>query len=74
MFVLVPPVTARILGMEIFRILYITPKAIEEGTVNEITLVNDQLDAQLFNFVIRLLHSSTRFEEHRVHHQEVKLY
>ena len=30
-----PPINSRILGMEIFRILYITPKVIEEGTVNE---------------------------------------
>ena len=39
-----------------------------------ITLVNDQLDAQLFYFVIRLLQSSTCFEQRRAHHQEVKLY
>jgi len=36
------------------------------------TLVNDQLDAQFFYFIIRLLHSSTCFEQRRVHHQEVK--
>ena len=39
-----------------------------------ITLVNDQLDAQLFYFIIRLLQSSTCFEQRRAHHQEVKLY
>ena len=39
-----------------------------------ITLVNAQLDAQLFYFIIRLLQSSTRFEQRRAHHQEVKLY
>jgi len=39
-----------------------------------ITLVNDQLDAQLFYFIMRLLQSSTCFEQRRVHHQEVKLY
>ena len=39
-----------------------------------ITLVNDQLDAQMFYFIIRLLQSSTRFEQRRVHHQELKLY
>ena len=37
-------------------------------------LVNDQLDAQLFYFVIRLLQSSTCFEQRRAHHQEVKFY
>ena len=37
-------------------------------------LVNDQLDAQLFYFKIRLLQSSTCFEQRRAHHQEVKLY
>jgi len=39
-----------------------------------ITLVNDQLDAQFFYFIIRLLQSSTCFEQRRAHHQEVKLY
>ena len=39
-----------------------------------ITLVNDQLDAQLLYFIIRLLQSSTCFEQRRAHHQEVKLY
>ena len=39
-----------------------------------ITLVNDQLDAQFFYFIIRLLQSSTCFEQCRAHHQEVKLY
>ena len=38
-----------------------------------ITLVNDQLDAQFFYFIIRLLQSSTCFEQRRAHHQEVKL-
>ena len=38
------------------------------------TLVNDQLEAQLLYFIIRLLQSSTCFEQRRVHHQEVKLY
>ena len=37
-------------------------------------LVNDQLDAQLLYFIIRLLQSSTCFERRRAHHQEVKLY
>ena len=35
-----------------------------------ITLVNDQLNAQLFYFIICLLQSSTCFEQHRAHHQE----
>ena len=39
-----------------------------------VTLVNDQLDAQFFYFIIRLLQSSTRFEQRRAHHQEIKLY
>ena len=39
-----------------------------------ITLVNDQLETQLFYFIIRLLQSSTCFEQRRAHHQEVKLY
>ena len=39
-----------------------------------VTLVNDQLDAQLLYFIIRLLQSSTYFEQRRAHHQEVKLY
>ena len=39
-----------------------------------IALVNNQLDAQLLYFIIRLLQSSTCFEQRRAHHQEVKLY
>jgi len=39
-----------------------------------ITLVNYQLDAQVLYFIIRLLQSSTCFEQHRAHHHEVKLY
>jgi len=39
-----------------------------------ITLVNDQLDAQLLYFIICLLQSSTCFEQSLAHHQEVKLY
>ena len=39
-----------------------------------ITLVNDQLDSQFFYFIIRLLQSTTCFEQRRAHHQEVKLY
>ena len=35
-----------------------------------ITLVNDQLDAQLLYFITRLLQSSTCFEQRRAHHQE----
>ena len=33
-------------------------------------LANDQLDAQFFYFIIRLLHSSTCFEQRGAHHQE----
>jgi len=39
-----------------------------------ITLVNNQLDAQLLCFITRLLQSSKCFEQRRAHHQEVKLY
>jgi len=39
-----------------------------------ITLANDQLDAQFFYFIIRLLQSSTCSEQSRAHHQEVKFY
>ena len=39
-----------------------------------LTLVNDQLDGKFFYFIIRLLQSSTCFEQRRAHHQEVKLY
>jgi len=39
-----------------------------------ITLVNDQLDAQLLYFIIRLLQSPTCFQQRRAHHHEVKLY
>ena len=41
---------------------------------HSITLVNDLLDTQLFYFIVRLLQSSTCFEQRRVHHQEIKLY
>ena len=39
-----------------------------------LSLVNDQLEAQSFYFIIRLLQSSTCFEQRRAHHQEVKSY
>jgi len=39
-----------------------------------ITLVNNEFDAQLLYFILRLLHSPTCFEQRRAHHQEVKLY
>ena len=38
------------------------------------TLVNDQLDAQFFHFIIRSLQPSTCFEQRCAHKQEVKLY
>ena len=38
------------------------------------SFVNDQLDAQFFYFIIRLLQSSTCFEQRHANHQEVKLY
>ena len=39
-----------------------------------LNLANDQLDPQILYFIIRLLESSTCFEQRRAHHQEVKLY
>jgi len=39
-----------------------------------LTVANDQLDGQFFHFIIRLLQSSTCFEQSRAHHQEVKLF
>jgi len=42
--------------------------------IPDLTLVTDQLGAQLFYFIIRLLQSSMCFEQRRAHHQEVKFY
>ena len=39
-----------------------------------INLGNDQTDTQFLYFIIRLLQSSTCFEQRRAHHQEVKFY
>jgi len=39
-----------------------------------ISLVNNQLDAQLLYFIIGLLQSSTCFEERRAHLQEAEFY
>jgi hypothetical protein len=49
-------------------------KGAEVPDQNMVTLVNDQLDVRFFYFLIRLLQSSTCFEQRRAHHQEVKLY
>ena len=38
------------------------------------TLVNDQLDVQFLYSIIRLLQSSTCFEQRCAHHKEVKFY
>ena len=38
------------------------------------TLVNDQLDAQFFHFIISSLQYSTCFEQRCAHQKEVKLY
>ena len=38
----------------------------------DITLIGDQLEAQLF-YIIRLFQSCTCFEQTRAHHQEVNL-
>ena len=45
-----------------------------EANKYNVTSVNYQLDLQFFYFIIRLLQSSTCFEQRRAHHQEVKLY
>jgi len=45
-----------------------------EELIAQANLVNDQLDAQVFYLIIRLLQSSTYFEQRRAHRQEVKLY
>ena len=50
------------------------PSDSPRDTEIDIILVNDQLDSQIFNFITRLLQSSTCFEQRRAHHQEVKLY
>ena len=39
-----------------------------------VNLANDQPEAQFLYFIIRLLQSSTCFEQRLAHHQEVKLY
>ena len=39
-----------------------------------VNLVNDQLDARFFYFIMRLLQSSTCFEQRRAHHQEGEFY
>ena len=39
-----------------------------------VDLVNYQLDGQFFYFIIRLLQTSTCFEQRRAHHQEIKFY
>jgi hypothetical protein len=49
-------------------------KQLTELNNYEIRLVNNQLEAQLLYFIIRLLQSSTCFEQRRAHHQEIKLY
>jgi len=41
---------------------------------HRLNVVNDQLDTLFFYFIIRLLQSSTCFEQRRAHHQEVKFY
>ena len=38
------------------------------------TLVNDRLGTKFLSFMTCLFHSSTCFEQHCAHHQEVKLY
>jgi len=40
----------------------------------EFILAGDQLDAQFLYCIVRLLQTSTCFEQCRAHHQEVKLY
>ena len=56
--------------MDYFKVFFYVLLTVHLG----ITLANDQLDAQLLYFAIRLLQSSTCFVHRRAHHQEVKLY
>ena len=41
---------------------------------SSMALANDQLDAQLIYFIIRLVQTSTCIEQRRAHRQEVILY
>ena len=46
----------------------------ESQQSHAVTSVNDQLDAQFFYLIIRLLQTSTCFEQRRADRQAVKLY
>ena len=56
------------------RILYQFTCVSRMRRLTSLILANDQLDAKLFYFIIRLLQSSTCFEQRRAHLQEVKLH
>ena len=45
-----------------------------KSNTSTVTLVYDQLTHTIPFFVVRLFLSSTCFEQHCAHHQEVKLY
>jgi len=47
------------------------PKDVAFSNFNVLLTVNDQLDAQFLSFIIRLLQSSTCFEQRRAHHQHL---
>ena len=55
-------------------VLSLCIKHSSESIVFPLTLVNDQPDAQFFHFIIRLLQSSTCFEQRCAFHVEVKFY
>jgi len=52
--------------LKLCEVFHITTAQIHSG--------NDQLDTKLLYFIIRLLQSSTCFEERRAHYQEARLY
>ena len=53
---------------------FLSCKNLESVENFALTLVNDQLHAQFSYFIIRILQSSTCFEQRRAHHQEVRFY
>jgi len=61
----------KFIALEATKILYFYVLLTLHLSIN---LVNDRLDPQFFYFTIRLLQSSTYFEQRRAHHQEIKLY
>ena len=60
--------------ISVYPVFHILSSSKKNWICDNVTLVNDQLDAQMLYFIIRLLQSSTCFEQRRAHHQEVKFY